>query len=107
MKFYHSLLMTQLLLVVAFLVPTALSFSLSPALQRSSSCRTHQDFNRLYAGDDDGNNNGTEDGGRPEAEYGVSYIGGDPCGSKYNDDPFDVQVQKPGTTTTSSNEEQT
>jgi hypothetical protein len=20
-----------------------------------------------------------------------------PCGSKYNDDPFDVQVQKPGT----------
>ena len=24
------------------------------------------------------------------AEYGVSYIGGDPCGSKYNDDPFDA-----------------
>lgn len=32
----------------------------------------------------------------PKAEYGVSYIGGDPCGSKYNDDPFDTQVQKPG-----------
>lgn len=32
----------------------------------------------------------------PKAEYGVSYIGGDPCGSKYNDDPFDAQVQKPG-----------
>jgi hypothetical protein len=31
-----------------------------------------------------------------KAEFGVSYIGGDPCGSKYNDDPFDVQVQKPG-----------
>lgn len=30
------------------------------------------------------------------APYGVSYIGGDPCGSKYNNDPFDVQVQKPG-----------
>ena len=30
------------------------------------------------------------------AQYGVSYIGGDPCGSKYNNDPFDVQVQKPG-----------
>jgi hypothetical protein len=29
-------------------------------------------------------------------QWGVSYIGGDPCGSKYNDDPFDVQVQKPG-----------
>jgi len=31
-----------------------------------------------------------------KAEYGVSYIGGDPCGSKYNDDPFDAQVTKPG-----------
>mmetsp|Transcript_23399 Transcript_23399/g.34541 ORF Transcript_23399/g.34541 Transcript_23399/m.34541 type:complete len:114 (+) Transcript_23399:40-381(+) len=31
-----------------------------------------------------------------KAEYGVSYIGGDPCGSKYNDDPFEAQVQKPG-----------
>ena len=30
--------------------------------------------------------------------YGVSYIGGDPCGSKYNDDPFDAsrEVSKPG-----------
>lgn len=37
-----------------------------------------------------------EDDAPPQAEYGVSYIGGDPCGSKYNDDPFDVQVQKPG-----------
>ncbi len=32
--------------------------------------------------------------GKPE--YGVSYIGGDPCGSKYNDDPFDVKPSKPG-----------
>lgn len=34
----------------------------------------------------------------PAATYGVSYIGGDPCGSKYNDDPFDasVDVVKPG-----------
>eukprot|EP00956_Cyclotella_meneghiniana_P014597 scaffold21932_cov35-Cyclotella_meneghiniana.AAC.5 len=34
------------------------------------------------------------------ASFGVSYIGGDPCGSKYNDDPFDVHanddVGKPG-----------
>jgi hypothetical protein len=30
------------------------------------------------------------------AEYGVSYIGGDPCGSKYNDDPFDAKTSKPG-----------
>ena len=32
------------------------------------------------------------------AVYGVSYIGGDPCGSKYNDDPFDASTEefKPG-----------
>ena len=32
------------------------------------------------------------------SSYGVSYIGGDPCGSKYNDDPFDTSkdVVKPG-----------
>ena len=29
-------------------------------------------------------------------EWGVSYIGGDPCGSKYNDDPFDNKPSKPG-----------
>ena len=31
-----------------------------------------------------------------EPQWGVSYIGGDPCGSKYNDDPFDAKVQNPG-----------
>jgi len=32
-------------------------------------------------------------------EWGVSFIGGDPCGSKYNDDPFDARSSgndKPG-----------
>mmetsp|Transcript_17182 Transcript_17182/g.37587 ORF Transcript_17182/g.37587 Transcript_17182/m.37587 type:complete len:138 (-) Transcript_17182:1073-1486(-) len=30
-------------------------------------------------------------------EWGVSYIGGDPCGSKYNSDPFDKSPSdKPG-----------
>jgi hypothetical protein len=33
---------------------------------------------------------------QPKVEYGVSYIGGDPCGSKYNDDPFDRKMQRPG-----------
>ena len=35
---------------------------------------------------------------KPKAEYGVSYIGGDPCGSRYNDDPFDASesIDKPG-----------
>lgn len=29
-------------------------------------------------------------------EWGVSYIGGDPCGSIYNQDPFDEKPSKPG-----------
>lgn len=29
-------------------------------------------------------------------EWGVSYIGGDPCGSIYNQDPFDNKPSKPG-----------
>ena len=33
----------------------------------------------------------------PAVEWGVSYIGGDPCGSKYNSDPFDKKPSdKPG-----------
>ena len=32
----------------------------------------------------------------PRAVYGVSYIGGDPCGSKYNDDPFDAAAHQSG-----------
>ena len=33
----------------------------------------------------------------PQASYGVSFMGGDPCGSKYNDDPFDAtKEKKPG-----------
>lgn len=33
----------------------------------------------------------------PQASYGVSFMGGDPCGSKYNDDPFDAtKAKKPG-----------
>mmetsp|Transcript_26866 Transcript_26866/g.63123 ORF Transcript_26866/g.63123 Transcript_26866/m.63123 type:complete len:141 (+) Transcript_26866:60-482(+) len=35
--------------------------------------------------------------GAPKVEWGVSYIGGDPCGSKYNSDPFDKNPSdKPG-----------
>ena len=34
-----------------------------------------------------------------DTSFGVSYIGGDPCGSKYNSDPFDASKEnafKPG-----------
>ncbi len=37
------------------------------------------------------------DESKPTVEWGVSYIGGDPCGSKYNSDPFDKKPSdKPG-----------
>ena len=35
---------------------------------------------------------GINEGMNTAVIYGVSYIGGDPCGSKYNDDPFDVDT---------------
>ena len=45
--------------------------------------------------DDKGNDNILDDPSY-EPQYGVSFIGGDPCGSKYNTDPHDAQVEKPG-----------
>lgn len=33
---------------------------------------------------------------KEDPQWGASYIGGDPCGSKYNGDPFDKKVTKPG-----------
>ena len=33
---------------------------------------------------------------KSETEWGVSYIGGDPCGSKYNTDPHAMEISKPG-----------
>ena len=51
--------------------------------------------------DDEGKEELVQDNTNEEstAVYGVSYIGGDPCGSKYNDDPFDSSAEnsfKPG-----------
>ena len=53
--------------------------------------------------EDDASNNLIQDNittKQSTAVYGVSYIGGDPCGSKYNDDPFDATTKedafKPG-----------
>ncbi|OEU10698.1 hypothetical protein FRACYDRAFT_246451 [Fragilariopsis cylindrus CCMP1102] len=55
--------------------------------------------NQNIDGDEDKNKNSNDDDSSIEAEWGVSYIGGDPCGSKYNDDPFDANKSasnKPG-----------
>ena len=99
MKSYHCLLTIQLVTLALLLAPTTLAFSSSPSSLREPAHR-HQNFNhdnRLLATNTDDNNDTAKDEDQPKAEYGVSYIGGDPCGSKYNDDPFDVQVTKPGT----------
>ena len=61
----------------------------------------------MVVADHNNNNNDVDDDNNDDStttdllldvtpQYGISYIGGDPCGSRYNDDPFDVQVQKPG-----------
>ena len=65
--------------------------------------------NQNVDGDEDKNKNSNDDDSNnsdvkvlsevKEVEWGVSYIGGDPCGSKYNDDPFDANKSssnKPG-----------
>ena len=48
-------------------------------------------------GDPDNNIAKDDAEGKNTIEWGVSYIGGDPCGSKYNNDPFDKNPSdKPG-----------
>ena len=37
-----------------------------------------------------------QEDGTYKPTYGDSFIGGDPCGSKYNTDPHDAKVEKPG-----------
>lgn len=41
-------------------------------------------------------NNENNDDDYQAQEFGTSFIGGDPCGSKYNTDPHDAKVTKPG-----------
>ena len=70
---------------------------LRPHPQRLSCNRKHhnlskssQDLDNTELIEDDNPEN------NKEVEWGVSYIGGDPCGSKLNDDPFDTKSSKPG-----------
>jgi hypothetical protein len=96
--------------IVSFCVGCLNAWSCYPsqrqrALSLSSSCRNELVVRRrlsniqFLAADDDGLSEGqkmTTGGIKKEvkkldakdAVYGVSYIGGDPCGSKYNTDPF-------------------
>lgn len=66
--------------------------------QKSSSSTTlNAEKLEASAGDADETNSEDDVDSKPAVEWGVSYIGGDPCGSKYNTDPFDKNPSnKPG-----------
>ena len=68
----------------------------SPILLAATTVSSDADAANSKDDDDDSkdsNNIVNIDNVEPRAVYGVSYIGGDPCGSKYNDDPFDAAAQ--------------
>jgi len=66
----------------------------------SSKSRSFTSFHSKNGGEIDSTSVIQDDTANPadEVKWGVSYIGGDPCGSKYNDDPFDKNTSdtKPG-----------
>lgn len=70
--------------------PKSRSFkSLNAETPEATVANNEEDGDTTIAGDDADN--------KPKVEWGVSYIGGDPCGSKYNSDPFDKNPsEKPG-----------
>ena len=116
------LLLSPLLLPKTTTIKISSSSSSSSSLYLSSTintqkCITSRSFptllfqsknnNQNVDGDEDENSNDDDSNNSDEKlisevneiEWGVSYIGGDPCGSKYNDDPFDANKSssnKPG-----------
>mmetsp|Transcript_48332 Transcript_48332/g.117057 ORF Transcript_48332/g.117057 Transcript_48332/m.117057 type:complete len:160 (-) Transcript_48332:105-584(-) len=114
MRPFHSLFSMIYLMLTALVTLVPRSMSFAPSSSRSLHQSYHHPAFRnsniyngqiLFAATDDDEDKTTAgavdvnvdvDDVQPKAEYGVSYIGGDPCGSKLNDDPFDTQVQKPG-----------
>ena len=93
---------------------SSLHFSNTISTQKSITSRSFptllfqsKNNNQNVDGDEDKNSNDDDSNNSDvkllsevkEVEWGVSYIGGDPCGSKYNDDPFDANKSssnKPG-----------
>eukprot|EP00591_Stephanopyxis_turris_P011374 CAMPEP_0195527926 /NCGR_PEP_ID=MMETSP0794_2-20130614/29866_1 /TAXON_ID=515487 /ORGANISM="Stephanopyxis turris, Strain CCMP 815" /LENGTH=150 /DNA_ID=CAMNT_0040658947 /DNA_START=25 /DNA_END=477 /DNA_ORIENTATION=- len=73
-------------------------FAVGAASGRNTNADSDEISSSLSAssGDEDDDDNGEDGGIKPKPEWSVSYIGGDPCGSKYNDNPFDAQGTKPG-----------
>lgn len=71
------------------MVMAVCAFSRVPAAQSRRETRKTRHINNF-------NLRVTESDNAPQPEWGASYIGGDPCGSKYNTDPHDARVEKPG-----------
>lgn len=73
--------------------------SSSKNLSNSKSNNSDNEVDDINYNDNSNNGNNSDDDvnqGKVEVEWGVSYIGGDPCGSKYNDDPFDTSSNRNG-----------
>ena len=70
--------------------PTPPRFAAPAAVAASASASDSDSDSESDSGGTDG------DQEAPDPRYGISYIGGDPCGSRYNDDPHDAKVERPG-----------
>mmetsp|Transcript_27845 Transcript_27845/g.42639 ORF Transcript_27845/g.42639 Transcript_27845/m.42639 type:complete len:127 (-) Transcript_27845:206-586(-) len=88
---FFSLYLTATTIAWTAVSLSARSFSATTQLRDSSSKAEPSD-------ETDSSSCGNDNKQQQQQEWGVSYIGGDPCGSKYNDDPFDAaeKISKPG-----------
>jgi hypothetical protein len=94
----HFMFLLQVILLIGLaVVASTIAFSPYPYPLRRTTRQLHV---TLFGSDEPAPDNTEASSSSKttttEPQWGVSYIGGDPCGSKYNDDPFDVQGQKPG-----------
>lgn len=74
----------------SYLSPESRTFTnLNAEKPKATTANNNEDTDDTISQDDVDN--------KPAVEWGVSYIGGDPCGSKLNSDPFDKNPSdKPG-----------
>ncbi len=85
---------------ISFFANAAFAFTLKPFQALTPGVRPlgHPNPVLLFANDNDEISQQVDEKKDENVEWGVSYIGGDPCGSKYNTDPFDAsaKITKPG-----------
>mmetsp|Transcript_32797 Transcript_32797/g.37964 ORF Transcript_32797/g.37964 Transcript_32797/m.37964 type:complete len:116 (-) Transcript_32797:9-356(-) len=86
-------------LLLLFLHLTADAWLPSNSIRGTSRKRTvDKTYTNLSVAPTSGEESSSDNQSLKEEIWGVSYIGGDPCSSKYNDDPFDAskRIEKPG-----------